>query len=208
MAMPASGCIALRTCITGCACSSISCAVNGSVVGSCSLTSLSIASGFPRATAPYCMSEFYGYNPITPPPAADVVVDFGNALLITNDTFCCVMCVPVVTAGLTSGEVLTVCFSYGVDVGLNEYACIISKCNGIGAVTRINCTNTTGVGVFTIPNITSGCNLTLSIYVGDVSESGEAATMSVALNTTPAEFTSGSGTIERGVPYSCAIGIG
>ena len=59
MAMPVSGCIALRTCITGINCSSIACAVNGSAVGSCSLSTLSTDAG---KTAPHCMREFYGYT--------------------------------------------------------------------------------------------------------------------------------------------------
>jgi len=63
MAMPGSGCIALRTCITGIACSSIACAVNGSAVGSCSLSALSVSAG---KTAPHAMTEFYGYSPAPP----------------------------------------------------------------------------------------------------------------------------------------------
>ena len=63
MAMPASGCIALRTCIIGIACSSIACAVNGSAVGSCSLSALSVSAG---KSAPHAMTEFYGYSPAPP----------------------------------------------------------------------------------------------------------------------------------------------
>lgn len=60
MAMPASGCIALRTCITGCACSSISCAVAGFACSPACLSSLSVQAG---KSAPHSMSEFYGYAP-------------------------------------------------------------------------------------------------------------------------------------------------
>lgn len=63
MAMPASGCIALYNCISGIACSSIACAVQGTPVGSCCLSALSVAAG---KTAPHTMSEFYGYYPPTP----------------------------------------------------------------------------------------------------------------------------------------------
>lgn len=59
MAMPASGCISLRTCITGCACSSISCAVAGVECSPASLSGLSEQIG--RST-PHCMSEFYGFE--------------------------------------------------------------------------------------------------------------------------------------------------
>ena len=61
MAMPASGCIALRTCITGCACSSISCAVANVACSPASLSSLSVQAS---KTAPHCMREFYGYAPV------------------------------------------------------------------------------------------------------------------------------------------------
>jgi len=69
MAMPSSGCIALRTCITGCACSSIACAVNGSVAGNCCLSLLSTIAG---KTAPHSMTEFYSYAPA--PTTFDVSV--------------------------------------------------------------------------------------------------------------------------------------
>jgi len=59
MAMPASGCIALRTCITGCACSSISCAVAGIACSPASLASLSVQAG---KSAPHSMTEFYSYS--------------------------------------------------------------------------------------------------------------------------------------------------
>ena len=60
MAMPSSGCIALRSCITGCACSSISCAVAGIACSPASLSSLSVQAG---KSAPHAMTEFYGYSP-------------------------------------------------------------------------------------------------------------------------------------------------
>lgn len=60
MAMPSSGCIALRTCITGCACSSISCAVAGVACSPACLSTLSVAAG---KTSPHSMSEFYSYVP-------------------------------------------------------------------------------------------------------------------------------------------------
>ena len=62
MAMPASGCIALRTCITGCACSSISCAVAGIACSPASLASLSVQAG---KSAPHSMTEFYNYAAVT-----------------------------------------------------------------------------------------------------------------------------------------------
>ena len=58
MRMPASGCIALRTCITECAYSSISCAVAGFACTPASLSSLSVQAG---KSAPHHMSEFYRY---------------------------------------------------------------------------------------------------------------------------------------------------
>lgn len=63
MAMPSSGCIALRTCITGCACSSISCAVAGTACSPASLSSLSVQAS---KGAPHCMREFYGYTSASP----------------------------------------------------------------------------------------------------------------------------------------------
>lgn len=62
MAMPSSGCIALRTCIIGCACSSISCAVAGIACSPASLSSLSVQAS---KSAPHGMREFYGYAPVT-----------------------------------------------------------------------------------------------------------------------------------------------
>ena len=59
MAMPSSGCIALRNCISNCACSSISCAVTGAAQTPASLSSLSVCAG---KTAPHGMREFYGYS--------------------------------------------------------------------------------------------------------------------------------------------------
>lgn len=61
MPMPASGCIALRNCISGIKCSSISCAVTGTVgpVGGSSLAEMSICAG---KSAPHSMSEFYCYS--------------------------------------------------------------------------------------------------------------------------------------------------
>ena len=64
MSMPESGCITLRTCITGIDCSSIACAVNGGVVSNCCLSLLSITAG---KSTPHAMREFYGY-PNTPVP--------------------------------------------------------------------------------------------------------------------------------------------
>lgn len=61
MAMPSSGCIALRECITNCTCSSISCAVTGIKQNPSSLKSLSECAG---KTTPHAMSEFYGYSSI------------------------------------------------------------------------------------------------------------------------------------------------
>lgn len=58
--MPSSGCIALRTCITGCACSSISCAVTGAAQTPSCLSVLSTTAG---KSAPHAMSEFYNYVP-------------------------------------------------------------------------------------------------------------------------------------------------
>ena len=62
MAMPSSGCIALRVCISGIACSSISCAVAGIACSPASLCGLSVEAG---KTAPHAMSEFYGYTSTT-----------------------------------------------------------------------------------------------------------------------------------------------
>lgn len=62
MAMPASGCIALRTCIVGCACSSISCAVAGIACSPACLSTLSTQAG---KSAPHGMREFYSYVPKT-----------------------------------------------------------------------------------------------------------------------------------------------
>lgn len=60
MAMPSSGCISLRDCISGCACSSISCAVAGTACSPACLSSLSVQAG---KSSPHCMREFYGYFP-------------------------------------------------------------------------------------------------------------------------------------------------
>lgn len=57
MAMPTTGCIALKTCLVGCACSSICVAVG--YVGTASLSAISVDAG---KTAPHCMREFYGYS--------------------------------------------------------------------------------------------------------------------------------------------------
>lgn len=59
MAMPSSGCIALKYCISGIACSSVACAVDGNITGNKSLSSLSVSAG---KTTPHCMREFYGYS--------------------------------------------------------------------------------------------------------------------------------------------------
>jgi len=127
MAMPASGCIALRTCITGCACSSIACAVNGSAVGNCSLSSLSTSASIPIACG---MRGFYGYAPVVP-----TAVNFSQLYYNGGDGSTCSYSCTKPNCPTTAGDCYCLCTFYNLCVDFSQspfsYAIMCVRCNGI-----------------------------------------------------------------------------
>lgn len=130
--MPLSGCISLRTCITGINCSSISCAVNGSVVGSCSLKSVSMSAPSPFPIAPYSMKEFYGFSPVIISfcdiPASSVgVIGVGGRVERAN----CIYANPALIAGQCYNATISYKVS-AIDAPPLSFACAILYCQGVG----------------------------------------------------------------------------
>jgi hypothetical protein len=127
MAMPASGCIALRTCIVGINCSSIACAINGSAIGNSSLSSLSISVG---KTVPHCMSEFYGYTPTVPQNVLNIFAVGETGDGITSKWNCgCLQ--PSVVVPATDCYFPNYCWRMTASNASSTSACVSVKCNNV-----------------------------------------------------------------------------
>lgn len=147
MAMPSSGSIRLRDSISGIPCSSIACAVNGTVAGNCSLSSLSVIAG---KTSPHCMSEFYGYSS-TSPVYLTTISSFSD-----TDNAYCVMRID----GLTSGSVtLGTCWETFSNGGYRSCVSICMVCNGICAFGNYTCENNQVLGFCVTKTISSSDNV-------------------------------------------------
>lgn len=124
MAMPLSGCIALRNCITGINCSSISCAVTGTVgpVEGSSLSGMYTCAGFLKGTP--SMSSFYGYSNTKP-------VDFTLVRAYNNCPLYCWRCDGIITRIMNAGDCFcnTIRYDLTTDVGKTT-ACLTIDCNG------------------------------------------------------------------------------
>jgi hypothetical protein len=107
--MPSSGCIALRNCISGIPCSSISCAVNGSVAGDCSLSSLYVSACGPFATSA-AMTDFYGYT-----PPVQTCVNFSSIASCTGSVACNNTCLNQ-TPTASVGNSFCACFCLWIEV--------------------------------------------------------------------------------------------
>lgn len=120
MAMPASGCIQLRECYVGVPCSSIACAVNYTLVGSCSLSTLSTTAG---KTAPHCMREFYGYSKDPVPVYLTTTASYGDA----DNAYCCMR-----IDGIATGCAYLCTYWLLTNGSTSTYSCssICMVCNG------------------------------------------------------------------------------
>jgi len=208
MAMPVSGCIALRTCVTGINCSSISCAVNGSAAGTCCLSALSVTAG---KAAPHGMREFYGYTSAA-----------GNAVSITNvsstgtngvSTAVCNCSCLSYSLTRTVGQCYCPAFDYSIiklaSQGIaNKCAFVCILCNG----TCIYGCGYNGIGTFNVSgtfaarcvdyNDTINIITCASINVDDTAAANASITIS--------SITAGVGTYCIGTPssiyrYTCGI---
>lgn len=153
MAMPSNGCLRLRDCITGIACSSISCGVVGIACSPASLAGLSVQAG---KSAPHAMTEFYGYSDIK-------AIDYGLVSYNGGDGTigsCRVLCVQS-TPSLVAGNA----FNMDIDLSMNvpttsdDYS-FAKTCVVCNSTTIYNCTiyNTTG----RVDNFVS-----VDVYYGD-----------------------------------------
>lgn len=118
--MPTSGSIGLRECITGIDCSSISCAVTGSLQSPASLTSLSVEAG---KIDPHSMSDFYGYIPTQP-----LYLTTTSCSQTTDISYHCGR----VDGMSTTYDCACVCVKYQLQntAGKGTYACAALVCDG------------------------------------------------------------------------------
>ena len=193
MAMPASGCIALRTCIVGIACSSISCAVDGNATGSKSLSTLSTTAG---KSAPHSMSEFYGYDP-------NVYFYFTTGGICCQSSTCSDIWWNVSMSNRVSPNVVTVCFEI-LTAGFSKFSdtCFMTKENTGSWVVKCQ---VTGINVIT------GFNHALIDYNDTLCARIKAYSTTIDANNTlelpspPAVFTTGSGTACVCGTYTCTV---
>ena len=190
MAMPASGSIAIISAPQ--ACGSI-CAAVGCASGS--LTTLSVAAG---KSAPHCMREFYGY-------ASSVDIDYNGGTYICSISTCMDKYWTVAMTNRVSPNVMTLCFSYEQTMGKLTNVCYLTSENGGGWVTRAGPISVTGSGSFAITGIDYNDSLCARI---SMSGDGTIAEGILCLQNPPAVFTTGSGTITRGSPYTCVLTLG
>lgn len=196
MAMPASGCINLHTCITGIACSSIACAVDGNATGSKCLLTLSVTAG---KTAPHSMSEFYGYTPNT-----DTCFCTGAQVTACATFSCYDAYFPVCMYNREVGDIVTVCFDASQSSTKLQSYCYYTSENG-GAWSAkgglISSFSQTGIDY----NDTLCVRMTIEDFNIPDPLLGF---MDFYLKSTPAVWTTGSGTAIRCSPYGCQIILG
>lgn len=191
--MPTSGCIALRTCIVGIACSSIACAVDGNAVGSKSLSTLSVTAG---KSAPHCMREFYGYD-------SAVYFSYDGDFTCTSTSTCQDKWWNIDMTGRVSPKVMTVCF----DIQTSNFG----KFSNVSFYTKEN----TGIWIEKCvvqgSNISSSFSHTLIDYNDTLCARIKAygtttnSCSILTLQNPPAVYTTGSGTISRCGTYSCLV---
>lgn len=120
MAMPASGNIAILS--TPQTCGSISCAVDGNNTPPKCLTTLGSTAGF---SAPFCMSDFYGYSPTSAIPVSLVTLTCYSA---TGLEYCSTR---ICACGLSTGNCYVPHISWMLSgVESRNTACVKLYCNG------------------------------------------------------------------------------
>jgi hypothetical protein len=163
MAMPASGCLELRSCIAGCTCSSIGCAVCGAVQTPTSLITMSNSTG--RAK---CMTAYYSYAGTANKTvgicciAATGVGNLGTSLSVSRTNCICVN--PAMSVGQSVCVGFNIFLKPNACVGACANYCLI--CNGT-TIATCNCNASTcinALAIFTLNYGDTACIINCAVH--------------------------------------------